>query len=150
MSAPTQIQKNAQWVIDNFGPQSGLPQFGYDAQSVAYLDTFIDRQGESFRASEQSSDRIVSLLGAFVGEAIIATYGGEWQQGDDGLSIVVQSGGQVHFVRPFHKVHKRLTNGQEDSLHFYFSTFLPQAFAQRQTSGSPPDGGSKKPWWKIF
>jgi len=56
MSAPPQVKKNAQWVIDNFGPESGLPQFGSDAQSVAYLDTFIERQGGSFRSSEQSAD----------------------------------------------------------------------------------------------
>jgi hypothetical protein len=154
MPAPPQIKKNAQWVIDNFGPQSGLPHFGYDAPSIAYLDTFIDRQGESFRASEQSTDRIVSLLGSFLGEAIIATYGGDWQQSDTGLCIVVQSGGQVHLTQPFHKVHKRLINGQEDSLHFYFATFLPQVLSRPESGGSqpttPPDGGPKKPWWKIF
>ena len=81
MSTPPQIKTNSQWVIDNFGPQSGLSEFGYNAPSVSYLDTFIDRQGESFLATEQSTDRIVSMLGAFIGEAIIATYGGEWQQG---------------------------------------------------------------------
>jgi hypothetical protein len=150
MSAPPQIKKNAQWVIDNFGPESGLPQFGYDAQSVAYLDTFIERQGGSFRSSEQSADRIVSLLGAFLGEAIIARYGGEWHQRPEGLALSIQSGGQVHILQPFHKVHKRLTGGPEDSLHFYFSTFLPQVLAQPGASDSPPDGGPKKPWWKIF
>ena len=154
MPAPPQIKKNAQWVIDNFGPQSGLAQFGYDAQSIAYLDAFIDRQGESFRASPQGIDRIVSLLGSFVGEAVIATYGGDWEQNDSGLSIVIRSSGQVHFVQPFQKIHKRLTNGQEDNLEFYFATLLPQVLARPEPSGSQPssphDGGPKKPWWKIF
>lgn len=151
MPAPSQIKQNAQWVIDNFGPQSGLPQFGYNAQSVAYLDTFIDRQGESFRSSKQSTDRIMSMLGAFLGEAIIATYGGDWQQSDQGLALSIQSGGQVHILQPFHKVHKRLTGGPEDSLHLYFATFLPQVLSQSLSSNcSPPDGGAKKPWWKLF
>ena len=144
MSAPPQIKKNAQWVIDNYGPQSGLPQFGYDPQSIAYLDEFIDRQGASFSSNEQSSDRIVSLLGAFLGEAIIATYGGAWQQSEQGLSLCIQSGGQVHILQPFHKVYKRLTNGPEDSLHFYFTNFLSQVVSQ------PQSGEEKKPWWKIF
>src|SRR5262245_2349150 len=120
MAAPQEIKKNAQWVIDNFGPQSGLPHFGYDAQSVGYLDTFIDRQGMSFRSSEKSIERIISLLGAFVGEAIIATYGGEWQQRENGISVAVQSGGQMHFIQPFDKVHKRLINGKEENLRAYF------------------------------
>jgi hypothetical protein len=86
----------------------------------------------------------VSLLGAFLGEAIIATYGGAWQQSEQGLALSIQSGGQVHILQPFEKVHKRLTNGSEDSLHFYFATFLPQVLAQ------PESSSSKKPWWKIF
>ncbi|MFI4862281.1 MAG: hypothetical protein ACIAXF_16575 [Phycisphaerales bacterium JB063] len=154
MPAPPQITKNAQWVIDNFGPESGLSHFGYDAQSVAYLDTFLDNQGESFRANEQSADRIVSLLGAFVGEAIVATYGGDWQQSETSLSIAIETSGQIQIVQPFHKVHKRLMNGQQDSLHFYYATFLPQVLAQQGPSESPPssslESGPKKPWWKIF
>jgi hypothetical protein len=154
MSAPTQIKKNAQWVIDNFGPESGVPQFGYNAQSVAYLDTFLDRQGESLRASDQSTDRIVSLLGSFLGEAIIASYGGNWQQSEAGIAIVLESGAQVHFVNPFHKILKRLTNGQEENLHAYFARFLPQVLSQPEAGdpppNSPPGGGPKKPWWKIF
>jgi len=154
MSAPAPIKNNAQWVIDNFGPESGLPEFGYDAPSIAYLDEFIDRQGESFHASEQRTDRIVSLLGSFLGEAIVATYGGDWQQNDTGFAIAVQSGGQVHFVHPFQKVLKRLTDGPEESLHAYFAKFLPKVLSQPEPHGSQPSsvagGAAKKPWWKIF
>jgi hypothetical protein len=155
MAAPLEIQKNAQWVIDNFGPQSGLPRFGYDVPSVAYLDTFIDRQGMSFRSSEKSIERIVNLLGAFVGEAIIATYGGEWQQSEKGVSVAVQGGGQVHCIQPFDKVHKRLVNGKEDNLRAYFAEFLPRVLSQPppavDSQPSSPSGVSpKKPWWKIF
>jgi hypothetical protein len=154
MPTPQQIKKSAQWVIENFGPESGLPRFSYDAESVAYLDSFIDRQGESFRGSEQSTNKIVSLLGAFLGEAIIGRYGGEWQQTSDGISLRVPAGGQLHVLQPFHKVHKRLMNGPEDSLHYYFATFLPQVFSAPESRGSqsssPPGRGEKKPWWKIF
>ena len=143
MSAPHQIKQNAQWVIENFGPESGLPHFGYHADSVGYLDTFIDRQGASFRSSEQSTNKIVSLLGAFLGEAIIATYGGAWQQTADGLALVVERGTQHHILQPFHKVHKRLMNGPEESLRHYFCTLLPQVLSE-------PGGSPKKPWWRPF
>jgi hypothetical protein len=147
MAAPPQIKKNAQWVIDNFGPQSGLERFDYDAESVAYLDTFIDRQGESFRANNASLDRIVSLLGAFVGEAIIATYGGEWQQSGQGISLLVKRGESVHILQPFQKVHARIANGPADSLYNYFATLLPVALSG---PNPPAPNEPKKPWWKIF
>ena len=149
MPAPPQITKNAQWVIENFGPQSGLGHFGYDGESVAYLDTFVDRQGASFRASEQNAERIISLLGSFLGEAIIATYGGDWQQTEQGLSLSIQAGGQFHILQPFQKVQKRLANGPEDSLHFYFATFLPQILSRPGPTDLPPNAGTKKPWWKF-
>jgi len=143
MSESPQIKQNAQWVIQNFGPESGLAQFGYNADSVGYLDTFLDRQGASFRSNEQSTNKIVSLLGAFLGEAIIATYGGAWQQTADGLALAIESGSQRHILQPFHKVYKRLINGPVDNLRYYFATFLPQVV-----------GGSRscalKPWWKPF
>jgi hypothetical protein len=142
MSAPPQIKQNAQWVIQNFGPESGLAKFGYDADSVGYLDTFIERQGASFRSSEQSTNKIVSLLGAFLGEAIIATYGGAWNQTADGLALEIKSGSQHHILQPFDKVHKRLINGPADSLHYYFATFLPQVLGASE--------GTRKPWWKPF
>ncbi|HEY1786197.1 MAG TPA: hypothetical protein VGG30_11630 [Pirellulales bacterium] len=147
MVTPPQIRKNSQWVIDNFGPQSGLERFGYDAESVAYLDAFIDRQGESFRANQKSLDRIVSLLGAFVGEAIIATHGGEWHENAHGISIVVKRGDTAHILQPFDKVRARVTAGPADSLLDYFSVLLPVVL-----SGPGPQRAEepKKPWWKLF
>jgi hypothetical protein len=147
MSTPPQIKKNAQWVIDNFRPQSGLEGFGFDEESIAYLDTFIDRQGESFRANEKSLDRIVSLIGAFLGEAIIATYGGHWQQNEARISLVVETGKNTHFLQPFQKVHARITNGPEDGLHDYFANSLPVVLSGPST---PSPAEPKKPWWKRF
>jgi hypothetical protein len=126
MSALPQIKKNAQWVIDHFGPQSGQADFGYNAESFAYLDAFIDRQGASFRANEPALDRIVSLLGAFVGEAILATFGGQWQDSEQGVGLSIMRDGQIHFLQPFHQVYERLTDTSANRLHSYFAEFLPE------------------------
>jgi hypothetical protein len=129
MSQLQQIKANAAFVAEKFGKQSGIEPFTNTPESVAYLDAFLDRQAAIVKASEDSVNRFVSLLGAYLGECILATYGGRWQESDQGLSIVIQAGGKVHLLQPFHKVYKRIANGSEDSLAFYFSEFIPHVLA---------------------
>jgi hypothetical protein len=159
MSVILQIRKNAQALIDNLGPHSGLSAFGYDADSVAFLDGFIDRQGEGIRSSPQGIDNFVSMAGAFLGEAVIATFGGEWQQKEGSISICIRAGDQYHLVMPFQRIHNRLMNGTEYSLAYFFSTALPQIVSGSASGGSQPlptqgppplPTPEKKPWWKPF
>lgn len=158
MSQVPTIKANAQKVIDMLGTDSGIPHFGYNADSVAYLDGFIDRQGESFRANPQAASRLVSMLGSFVGEATIATYGGQWQDSGDRVCIALTNDKGTHFIFPFDKVAKRLSNGPEDSLAYFFAA-IPQAISDMPPSGPPPlptgqppplPSQDKKPWWKPF
>jgi hypothetical protein len=131
MSAFQQIRANAAWVADNFGKQSGIEPFAYTDESVAYLDDFLDRQADVVKASEGSVNKFVSLLGAYLGECIIAKYGGEWQESPQGLFIRIRSGKQHCILQPFQKVYKRIANGTEDNLASYFTHFIPQVLAQR-------------------
>jgi hypothetical protein len=132
MSAFQQIRANAAWVAENFGKQSGIEPFAHSAESVAYLDAFLDRQAAVVNASEASVNKFVSLLGAYLGECIIAKYGGEWQESPQGLFISIRSGKQHYILQPFQKVYKRIANGTEDSLGSYFADFIPRVMAQRQ------------------
>ena len=125
-----QIRSNAAWVADNFGKQSGIDPFAHTAASIHYLDEFLDRQAAMVTASEASVNKFVSLLGAYLGECIIANYGGEWQESPQGIAIAVKTDTHHHILQPFHKVYKRITNGMEDSLGFYFEEFIPQVLAQ--------------------
>ncbi len=125
MSAIPQIRSNAAWVVDNFGPQSGIDPFAYTPESIAFLDGFIERQNAIVRDSDASVSKFVSLLGAYLGETIIAAYGGEWQETPNGIGIAVRTPSHVHFLQPFHKVHKRIVNGIEDSLSVYFNDLIP-------------------------
>jgi len=129
MSAIPQIKANAAWVIDNFGPQSGIDPFAYTPASIEYVDGFLQRQEAMVRASDASINKFVGLLGAYLGEAIIAKYGGEWQEKPNGIGIEIRTGSHVHFLQPFHKVHKRIVNGIEENLHAYFNQFIPAVIA---------------------
>ena len=138
VSALPQIQRNAQSLISNLGPHSGISPFGYNAASVAYLDGFIDRQGQGIRSSPQAIENFVSMAGAFLGEAVIATYGGEWQQNESGICIRIQARDQYHLVMPFQRIQNRLLKGTEYSLAYFFSTAIPQIVSGSASSGPPP------------
>jgi hypothetical protein len=129
MSQFQQIRANAALVAEKFGKQSGIEPFAHTQESVAYLDEFLERQQAIVKASEESVNRFVSLLGAYLGECILATYGGEWQESPQGLAIVIRTKTQFHLLQPFHKVYKRIVNGNEDNLGFYFSKFIPHVLA---------------------
>jgi len=130
MSAFQQIRANAAWVAENFGKQSGIEPFAHTDESIAYLDDFLDRQAAVVKASEASINKFVSLLGAYLGECIIARYGGEWQESPQSLFISIRSGNQSYILQPFHKVYKRIANGAEDSLGCYFTDFIPRVMAR--------------------
>src|SRR5262245_23591040 len=128
MSPLQQIRWNAAWVAENIGKQSGIEPFAYTAESVHYLEQFLARQEASVKASGLSVNRYVHLLGAYLGECIIANYGGAWQESPEG-AICIRTEARAHWLQPFDKVYRRITNGREDDLGRYFSEFIPQLLA---------------------
>jgi hypothetical protein len=129
MSPLQHIRENAAWVAENIGKQSGIEPFAYTAESVHYLEHFLVRQEALVKASELSINKYVHLLGAYLGEGILANYGGEWQESPQGLAILIRTKTRTHWLRPFDRVYKRITNGSEDNLGAYFSEFIPQVLA---------------------
>jgi hypothetical protein len=132
MSVLEQIRTNAAWVTENFGPKSGIVPFAYTTESVGFLDKFLDRQRAIVTASEVSINKFVHLLGAYLGECIIAKYGGQWIESSEGLAIHIRTPTHLHVLQPFHKVHQRIVNGAEDNLRFYFAEFIPQVLASQE------------------
>ena len=129
MSQLQQVRANAAWVCENLGKQSGIEPFAPTPESIDYLDSFLERQEAMVKSSEANVNRFVGLFGAYLGECIIATYGGEWQESPQGLAIAIRTQTQHHVLQPFHKVYKRIANGGEHSLGFYFTKFIPQVLA---------------------
>ena len=39
---------------------------------------------------------------------------------------------QIHLLKPFHKVYKRIKNGMEDSLGYYFAEFIPAVMTHEE------------------
>jgi hypothetical protein len=108
------IRELATNVIEKFGPISDVA-FGFNRDSVALVDQFIERERGQRDLSAGAPVGLVNTFGAFLGECIIATTGGVWtwneQQEDYG--IVFTSGAQAF---PFAKVRKQFIHGRQDSI----------------------------------
>jgi hypothetical protein len=95
---------------------------GYDAESVAWADGFIERQRLRFPGSE--ADGLVNIIGAFLGECIIARYGGGWREQEGAPGVFFDD---ENAVFPFAKVRKQFDNGREggDSIESLYRTIGP-------------------------
>ncbi len=100
------IHANAELVVRELAHASGGP-FGYDQESVAWVEGFIERQ----RAEHpDTSGGLISVLGSYLGEAIIeAVPGSEWAEDNNGvLAVLFQTGDMAY---PFNKVEKQIAEG---------------------------------------
>jgi hypothetical protein len=101
------IRANAQFAVEELGSVSEM-DFGLDAASVAWTEGFIERQ----RVKLDPEGGIVSVLGSYLGEAIIAAVpGARWEDGADGTPGVLFPTGDMAF--PFAKVAKQFAEGRE-------------------------------------
>lgn len=106
------IARNRDLVIAQFGPVSEIAGFGLNAESVGWIEGFIERQRE-----RGPPGNLVSVLGSFIGEAIIAATGGRWDEQDGRLGVLFPCGDACF---PFAKVAKQFDHGLGDSvLSFY-------------------------------
>lgn len=119
------IRADTQAVMQTFGKRSGMTNFGFNNESVAYLDGLLDRTLTP-TTPDATKEKLMNLFGAFLGECIVSRYGARWQFGpDSGPRLTIAAKGGTHFLDPFGKVAKRLTNGAEDSLSVYFGQLIP-------------------------
>lgn len=113
------IRANAAFAISKLGPLSDVEEFGLNKQSVAWIEEFIERQRRRSEAYD-GENRLVDVIGSFLGEAIIADAGGEWTMTPEGgLGVVFDSGAAAY---PFNKVAKQFRDGVdagESILSFY-------------------------------
>lgn len=100
-----QIVHNRDFAVREFG---GLVEFafGLDKPSVAWVEGFIERQRESGNA--EPGGGLHSVLGCYLGEAIIAATGGVWDEDDNGIGVKFANGDKCF---PFAKVAKQFENG---------------------------------------
>ncbi len=114
----------------------------YTERSVAKVDEII----ESFRRENVPLESIAETLfcaGCYVGEILVRNGRGVWKKTEDtgmkgfaSAPIVIQTGA-ASACNPIDKVFKRMENGEEDSLTYFYSGF------------ARPDS-ENRPWWKFW
>ncbi len=113
------IRGNAALVVEELGPIAGI-DFGFGAESVAWVDGYIDRQRRRL-ADAETTAKLVSVLGSYLGEAIIKAAGGAWDVHErDEIGVRFDNG---DWCFPFSKVAKQFAGadakGGESVLAFY-------------------------------
>lgn len=135
------LKQNAELVVKQMSQVSGL-DFGYDAQSVAWLDGYIERQRARTDLTRELVDGLVSVFGSYLGECVITCYDGYWENEDGQWRVSFNAENAVY---PFAKVRKQFENGAEDSIRSFFET-IPIIFA----SATAAEEIERKPWWKVW
>ncbi len=106
-----QIRELADVVVERFGPLSEIA-FGFDRDSVAWVEGFIERHRADLKPGDEVPEGLVNCLGAFLGESIVRATGGQWARSEqDGSWSVQFANGSGAF--PFAKVWKQFENGLE-------------------------------------
>ncbi len=126
------IRANAELVIKQLTPLSGLA-FGYNAESVAWVDGFIEQQRSRSDIDKNVIDGLSNVLGSFLGECIIRCFGGHWNNQEGGWCVRFDDQNAVY---PFTKVRKHFANGQEDSIKRFFEVIPVMFKKQTGSSGS--------------
>ena len=135
------IKRNAELVIRQMSQISGF-DFGYDTQSVTWLDGSIERQRTRGDITQEMTAGLVNVFGSYLGECVIALYGGYWQNEDGQWRVSFDDGNSVY---PFSKVQKQFQNGPEDSIKSFLEV-IPLVF----TSGVGKGSIAGKPWWRFW
>jgi hypothetical protein len=112
-----QIKELARTFISRCSEKLGV-NLEYDRASVEWVDGYIERVRPHL--DEPSIDGLASWIGSFLGECIIANYGGEWRESDVMWGVFFSEANDKNAAFPFNKVRKQLSNGATDSiLSFY-------------------------------
>lgn len=112
---PARFREYAAEAISAMKQEQGV-ELRFDAQSVDVVEEYLLKRREEL--DEKTQKGFVVMFGAFLGEAIIAVHGGEWQEHDKG-GWGVNSHDLLSF--PFTKVAKLIDNGPEDSISAFLS-----------------------------
>lgn len=86
----------------------------FDEESILKLDELIQKGWPD--GPPNQIDNVIILFGSFLGEAIKNTLGGDWAE-DQGQWFIKLGDAQINV---FNKVKKRLLNGEEDSISYFF------------------------------
>ncbi|WP_433372730.1 DUF6278 family protein [Actinoplanes sp. CA-142083] len=113
-------------IVGSAAQVSGV-ELDYTPESLALVDGIFDE----FRADGVTSEQLAETLfgfGCYVGEVLTRNAGGRWratteqEQALAGWPMMVELGEQ-RWCNPIAKAFKRLDNGPEDSLRYFYTVF---------------------------
>lgn len=103
------IANNVKLALSELGRLHG-EGFGFNDASVDWVDGFIERQRQ--RAEVRSDPgALLSVIGSYLGEAIVTATGGRWAEDPQGALVVAFPNGD--WCAPFAKVAKQFEMGHE-------------------------------------
>lgn len=109
-------------LLAEFRPPSA-GSFVNSRESLAFVEDKFDEVVNFLRSKGEEQDRVVALVGSFLGETLVRTLGGSWRWSlkEDRWVVALRSAeGDSIEANVFRKVENRIRNGKEDSLlHFY-------------------------------
>ena len=151
MTPEQEIYENAVRVIEGCAPLSRLgSRFGYNRESVEWLDGYIDRLRDSgeFKEEEQLNNLTINF-GCFLGECIRAAYGGAGRKHDVAWGVFFKDSSGAF---PFSKVRKQLENGSAggDSILSFYDLLprIPSGELEKQGElGLPKWKATLKRWF---
>jgi hypothetical protein len=97
-----------QVIRDNGGPE----EYGEDA--VAFVDRFVNGARP---LDAELMDQYVALVGAVLGESLIAVHGGAWERAAGVWKVRTAAGDELF---PFARAREQIDNGEESSILAYF------------------------------
>lgn len=130
------IRGNAALVMRTFTPVAGF-DLGLDERSVLWIEGMLERQRA--RGPEYAQE-LVSVVGSYLGEAIIAACGGAWGREARGWIGIRFSEGNWAF--PFAKVTKQAESGLEggESIASFYTLCRDLAASGKLTAGQRQEG----------
>ena len=136
MTEEEKLRSNAALAVKTLGPHSDVAAFGFDRESVAWVEGYIERQRIRPDMTDETKNGLISVLGSFLGECIIHLHGGQWRRDEIGWGVHFD-GGNVAY--PFSKVQKLMTNGLEGGGSIVSFLDTTGVLFKR-----------KRPWWKFW
>lgn len=110
------IRANAALVIKMFAGETKF-EFGYNDESIKWLDDYIEFIRKN-QWTDEEFNQIVSNLGSYLGEAIIALLGGQWSLDYRGWAVCWD---ELNRVYPFVRVARHLKNGANESIYSFYA-----------------------------
>lgn len=130
------ISANVDLAVEQLGALTDF-EFGLDAQSVQWVEGFIERQRTRPDFDLDTAGGLVGVLGSFLGACIVEATDGAWAWDAESEQWCVRfPSGELAF--PFAKVWKQFEHGYVDSIASFYSFSVDYVAKGLLTRRQPP------------